>query len=391
MSSTNSAAPSSRSLRRPARLRTKVLALLLGVLLSGLVLELVVLVALGEQPKFPRHVVSAPWGLRINQPSTVYRHKSADGTFIFRINSKGLRADHEYPYAKPKGTKRIISLGDSFTVGYEVQVEECFSSVLERELGRRGHSVEVINAGVSGFSNAEEVLYFERELIKYAPDAVLLSFFTNDLEDNVRTGLFALEKGTLVPRRESYVPAGRLGDFLNTNPLFNFLAGYSNAFVLLKEQTTRIVKRQAIKQNEANEEQASDSKQEGEGDERTRDQQRLAAAILDRLYDYAHQRGINVIIQSLPSGGYASAYDYRPLHDVFPYEDFDANRPGLAILRMVDVLRPYEGKKQIKNLRSHFHWTPFAHKLSGGALAALIHERGLLEPPSPQAPPPAVE
>ena len=59
---------------------------------------------------------------------------------------------------KPDGVGRIISLGDSFTIGYEADVDQTFSAVLERELRKPGHDVEVLNAGVSGFSNAEEVM-----------------------------------------------------------------------------------------------------------------------------------------------------------------------------------------------------------------------------------------
>ncbi|MEZ4290376.1 MAG: hypothetical protein R3E53_07505 [Myxococcota bacterium] len=52
--------------------------------------------------------------------------------------------------------------------------------MLEQELRRAGLQVEVLNAGVSGYSNAEALLYLERELLKYDPDLVLLSFFAND-------------------------------------------------------------------------------------------------------------------------------------------------------------------------------------------------------------------
>jgi hypothetical protein len=145
-------------------------------------------------------VVEAPWGLRYNDPGSKYRHKSADGTWWFRINRQGMRDNRDFSYKKPDGVKRIISLGDSFTIGYQVDVDQTFSAVLERELQKAGHDVEVLNAGVSGFSNAEEALYLERELLKYDPDLVVLSFYSNDLTDNVRTGLFRLKDGNLHPR-----------------------------------------------------------------------------------------------------------------------------------------------------------------------------------------------
>src|SRR5262249_24998751 len=133
--------------RRPRQLGGKFALLLASSLLTCLLCEAVVRLVLGQQPKVPRRVVRGPWGLRINEPGAVYRHQSADVSIWFRINSKGLRADREYSYEKPAGVKRIVCLGDSFTAGYEVDVEDCFTRVLERELTARGRKVEVLNAG----------------------------------------------------------------------------------------------------------------------------------------------------------------------------------------------------------------------------------------------------
>src|SRR5439155_24560763 len=150
-------------------------------------------------------------------PHAHYRHKSADFTAWFTINGQGMRGDHDYPYAKPAGTKRILSLGDSFTIGYEVAQNDCFSSVLERDLRARGYPVDVLHAGESGFGTAEEYLYLVREGIKYDPDVVLVTFWINDLVDNERSGLFAVRDGRLVQTSETYVPGGHTADVLNTS------------------------------------------------------------------------------------------------------------------------------------------------------------------------------
>jgi hypothetical protein len=128
------------------------IALSLGLAVAAILLEVGVLLTVGEQPKFPRHVVGAHFGLRVNEPNAHYRHKSV----WFQINAQGMRADRDFAREKPPGLLRIVSLGDSFTVGYEVAAEESFSSVLEAELRKAGLQVEVMNAGVSGYSNAEE-------------------------------------------------------------------------------------------------------------------------------------------------------------------------------------------------------------------------------------------
>ena len=225
------------------------LLLMCSVLLSCVLVEGVVRLTIGEQPKFPRRVVEAPWGLRYNEPGVRYRHKSADMTTYFEINAHGMRADRDIAYLKRPGLQRILSLGDSYTIGYEVDGDATFSMVLEQVLRRAGYDVEVLNAGVSGFSTAEEYLYLKRELFRYEPDIVVLSFVGNDFVDNLRTDLFAVDSGKLNPKREHYVPAGRLGNFLNTNWFFNFLSERSDAFVVVKERATRFVKRHMLESN----------------------------------------------------------------------------------------------------------------------------------------------
>ncbi len=350
----------------------KVLLLGVSLAMAALLFEVGVLALAGEQAKFPRHVVGTEFGVRVNEPGATYRHKSADGTFWFKINSRGLRADREYPYEKPPGTIRIVSLGDSFTAGYEVQQEETFSSVLERELRASGHTVEVLNAGVSGYSNAEALVYLERELLRYDPDIVLLSFYANDLVDNTRTGLFRLEGDRLEEAADAYVPGGSLGDFLNSNPVFNWLSGYSNAFVLAKERITHLAKSEMVEENEAN----VAGKTKGQAGESARAQRKLAAAIFERLYETTHARGIELIIQSIP---HAAGKDLSVLHDLFPIEDFDVDREGIHFVGLVEALKDQSAGRPLYNQRSHGHWTALGHRLAGEKLAQVILSAGLLE------------
>lgn len=360
------------------RLIRRITAVAAGLIGATLLSEFVVLVVIGEQPKFPRHVVGAAWGLRINEPGAHYRHKSRDVEIRFDINGQGMRADRDYAYAKPAGCRRVVCLGDSFTIGYEVSFSDCFASVLERELNARGSRTEVLDAGVSGFSNAEECLYLERELYKYEPDLVLLSFFENDLADNVRTGLFALQNGLLEERNAAYVPAGGLGDFLNRSAFFNFLSERSNAFAYVKEQATLKLKREMVADN-VKDRPAADPRGGAPSAAPALDEpayeRRLAARILDRLYRWTRERGIGLVIQSIP---FPTAAGSPTLVDRFPREEFDVGRPGLAFFAAKDVLEPHAKEQLLYWQHSHFHWTPASHALAGKALAALILDKKLL-------------
>jgi hypothetical protein len=358
---------------------------LAATVVSCLVVELIVRIALGQQPKFPRHVVGAPWGIRYNDPSSRYRHRSADVDVGFRINRNGMRSDRDFEHAKPAGRRRIVTLGDSFTIGYEVELEETFSSVLEARLRAAGLDVDVLNCGVSGFSNAEECLYLERELVNYEPDLVLVSYFDNDLDDNVRTGLFRIEGGKLVPAATRYVPAGGLGDYLNTSTLFSFLSEHSDAFVFVKESLTDLVKRERVVRNETTPGGASVPAAGADGsasvnparpaaDDANAAKRRLCALIFERILAWTRARGIPLVIQSIP----AEVDIAGQLVDSFPTGEFDVHQPGLTFVAAVDLLRPLVGKERLYWRRSHHHWTPLAHRLAGEEMARRILKDGLL-------------
>lgn len=349
----------------------------IGLLAAGLAAELLVTVVYGKQVRFPRHVVRASWGTRFNQPNASYGHHSPDIDVRFEINAQGMRADVDYDYAKPAGVKRVICLGDSFTMGYEVENDQCFARLLERGLEERGVRCQVLNAGVSGFGSAEALIYLERELLKYDPDAVVLSFFINDLDDNVRSALFKLEDGVLVADAQDYVPMDRFGDFLNTNWVMSALSEHSNAFAMAKETMTRLLKKNIVDQHLANIEAADGKAGAGQATDAVAKksdvqapadyQARLGAAILDRLYQVCHSHGLPLVIQSIPV-----IQNDNHLVDVFPIEHFDTRRPDLVFIACTEFLASHAGKELLYYERSHLHWTPFAHRLSAQRLTEAL-------------------
>ena len=102
-----------------------------------------------------------------------------------QINSRGFRGP-ERPRRKAAGRLRVAVLGDSMTAALATDEERTFVRRLEAALSRDGRpSVEVMNFGVSSASTASELLTWRSVVAEYAPDLVLLAFFTgNDLADN---------------------------------------------------------------------------------------------------------------------------------------------------------------------------------------------------------------
>src|SRR5262249_28108666 len=96
-------------------------------------------------------------------------------------NSRGLRGP-EYSIEKPKGTRRILLLGDSFAEGYTVDFRDLCSQVLQRALNQAGAGqFEVINAGTAGYSTDQELLYYVNEGRNYRPDITVVLFYVNDV------------------------------------------------------------------------------------------------------------------------------------------------------------------------------------------------------------------
>ena len=92
-------------------------------------------------------------------PGSNCRSKTKEWDINFSVNSLGLR-DYEYSLKKPKSVFRILMLGDSFTEGYGVELEETFSKLVEKKLNTdKKEKFEVINAGVTGYSPLLEYQY----------------------------------------------------------------------------------------------------------------------------------------------------------------------------------------------------------------------------------------
>jgi hypothetical protein len=199
-----------------------------------------------ETPLFPRYHTDYRYGrytLRGIRPNSSFWHTSAAGSWQFVTNSRGFRNTKEFAYDKRPNSIRVLSLGDSQTQGYEVRQGATFSAVVERYLNTRSIPAEVINAGVSGFSTAEELAFLENEGRKYKPDVVVLGFYANDLEDNLKSGLFGLDnQGRLLERTYQHIPGVRIQNIVYSLPTTRWLSENSYFYSLLFNSTWKFFK-----------------------------------------------------------------------------------------------------------------------------------------------------
>jgi lysophospholipase L1-like esterase len=97
------------------------------------------------------------------------------------ISSQGLRsAEVEVP--KPPGSTRILLLGDSVTYGNDVAPERTFAGLLETQLSQgAGGEVEIVNAGVPGYTPYNELYFYLDRGRELEADVVVAVFCMNDV------------------------------------------------------------------------------------------------------------------------------------------------------------------------------------------------------------------
>lgn len=114
------------------------------------------------------------------RPNQRVRYRGA----LYTTNSRGVRGP-EMSVEKRPGTFRIAVVGDSYTMGSGVRLEEAYPALLEANLNATGgpRRFEVLNFGLSGLS-LEGVLRerLERHVVDFNPDLLVYGFTVNDLE-----------------------------------------------------------------------------------------------------------------------------------------------------------------------------------------------------------------
>jgi len=152
-----------------------------GFLLCVLTFEIYLRLTMPYQPNLNIHEVDFEIGKRL-KPGFKGTHYGAD----VDINSHGMR-DREFQLRKPAGTDRILVLGDSWTYGAGVALEECWPKRLEALLASGPVPIEVMNTGVCGYDTYQEAVYYERDLKVFEHDLVLVGMYpVNDINDKAR-------------------------------------------------------------------------------------------------------------------------------------------------------------------------------------------------------------
>jgi hypothetical protein len=260
---------------------------------------------------------------------------------LVRINSKGLR-DREYPYERTPGRPRCLFLGDSFVFGWGVAAEESVAKRVEERLP----GVEVIGAACSGWSSRQEVLFLEKEAIRYRPDAVLLFFCENDPYENVL-------HYTFVDGHLSYagIPQGR------GRELVRWFIRHSALFNLVREA-------------------AGSSVEEFPGIGSADSLWGIEEGYLREFHAFLEARGVRPAVVYVPNKnrrGLARHGSYfKPLDDFCRSEG----------LPLVDLVPAMSDEKKPVFYRLDDHWNPHGHEVAARVVSRFLRDSDFLEQPS---------
>ena len=281
-----------------------------------------------------------------------------------RINEKGLR-DRSHTYERQGDNDRILVLGDSFAWGYGVEESERFSQQLEESLG-----AEVINAGVSGYSTDQELLWYQNEGINYEVDLVLVVLAGNDVGDNDRLLVntiyykpkFVIKDGQLVSTGHPVPKTSPQGRFIYSlsqrtalayfliQRYFDFVSLYARFKGADRPQASSLVASLPAE----------------------REPFELTVALIDEMKNIAESKGANFMIVTTDRW-----WNY-PEADT--YEDFVVllENKGFLVLD-VESMPGFDHEKML--IPGDGHWNQLGHEFVAEKIEALIETQQLLSQP----------
>ena len=120
------------------------------------------------------HYTDRPWHYRLKRDLRA-RFSSSEFDVSFETNESGLRGQP----LRSDETYRVLGLGDSFAMGYGVEAEETYLSMLG-ELWDPRVEIEPLNAGLVGYNPYNSYHYLIGEGLGFEPKLVILQLWVGD-------------------------------------------------------------------------------------------------------------------------------------------------------------------------------------------------------------------
>ncbi|MBF0331641.1 MAG: SGNH/GDSL hydrolase family protein [Candidatus Omnitrophica bacterium] len=233
-------------------------------------------------------------------PNTQVLATTSDFSVIYKTNSQGLR-DKEHTFQKSAQIKRVLILGDSLTFGEGIEYGDRFTDIAQRHL----QNLEIINAGIPGFSLNQMLLKFTQEGLNYSPDMVVIFINTNVLyrKDNYGIENNSVELNDLSPKQPQNTAMTLY--FSKNDPFFNKenfnIVNHSYLFSFLSYQ---ISIRMLMNKLEMNDQRAWARIQQTRKNNRSSSYDLIisrATPLFSKFLEICMQRGIKLIVVNISS------------------------------------------------------------------------------------------
>lgn len=113
-------------------------------------------------------------------PRLTELHETREYSYVATISAQGLR-NEEVVMPKPKGEYRILAIGDSFTFGEGVDVQQTWVKQTEQGLQEKGYPVKIIDAGKPGASPITDRQICSAYKSQLDVDAIIYGMYIDDL------------------------------------------------------------------------------------------------------------------------------------------------------------------------------------------------------------------
>lgn len=175
-----------------------ILLVLTSFLITCIILEVALRLVYPQYFYYPRYIyVSDEYtGFRLRSNFSK-KFKTLDFAVSYNITEQGFRDTRVFQ--KEKSNFRIIGLGDSYTFGIGVEVQDTYLKLLENK-----DTIDVINTGTSGYGTIHQLNLLKYHLKDYEYDLVILLFCDNDPIDNLEGISREVYNGYLVPKHSKY-------------------------------------------------------------------------------------------------------------------------------------------------------------------------------------------
>lgn len=312
---------------------------------------------------FPRYFTDRWYGdyhLRRARPNMTFTHRSPDGVFHFKTNEQGFRNLESVSYSKRPKEIRILVLGDSHTFGYEVDQEQTYAAITEKRLRDQGLDATVINAGLSGTGTGEQLVFLEQEGMRYQPDFVVLGFFSNDFDDNLKASFFKLDQqDSLLVNNKEHVPGVKIQNFIYQFALIRWMGEHSYLYNFAFNTIWDLFKNRSLEKGKKEIQELATSGQEAKNPYALR----LEEKLLNRMKNTVIGKSKLIILDIPNLDGSSSVPDnlapvFRSVADTFLY--------------VSDMKRDLAAIKPTHVPHGQRHISPATHNLFGEKIAAYI-------------------